>query len=143
MTHQHSLHLVVAAALFVAAGLLNTGRAATAVDVPAGAIKSVFNDQSGGGKDPFFPNSKRLLPKPVVSTGGTQLKPDWLVLNGFSAAPNGKLAMINGRTFAIGEESTLKHGAQSMKVKCIDIKDDSVVVEVNGSTKELKLRTGL
>lgn len=134
-------------ALLVAAAYSGRAQSASGVETPAGTLKSVFNDQIGAGKDPFFPNSKRLeRQKPVVRPmdkgtpkGGIS---DSIVLNGFSDAPNGKLAMINNRTFAVGEEYTLKCGKQSIKVKCVEIKDDGVVIEVDGSTKELKLRKG-
>ena len=139
-------YVAITTALLLAAGSTHSGHAAAAAEVHAGVTKSVFNDQIGRGKDPFFPNSRRLAPKPAPGPTGAQLNSgntSWVVLNGFSAAPNGKLVIINGRTFAEGEEYILKNGNQSLKVKCIMIKEDSVEVEINGTTKELKLRRGL
>ena len=114
---------------------------------PPGAPQSVFNSQPGSGKDPFFPNSTRLRPRPAVRvTDPGSLKsgvPEFIVLKGLSVLTQRKLAIINNYTVAAGEEFTLKVSGHTLKVKCVEIKENSVVVEVNGSTKELQLRPGI
>ena len=42
-----------------------------------------------------------------------------------------------------GEEAELKNGAQTVRVKCVEIRDDCVVVSVNGVKQNLYLGTKL
>ena len=113
--------------------------------VPAGAPRSEFVDDREFGKDPFFPNSGRR-PKAVVRTAEPDVVrpnvPDALALKGISHINEKKLAIINTYTVAEGEEFSLHLGTQTLRVKCVEIKDRSVVVSVNGATKELTLRAG-
>jgi len=114
--------------------------------VPPGAPKSAFTDDPAVGKDPFFPKSSRrkfvpktedepLPPEPAV--------PDFIKLNGISVTDGRRLAIISNYTAAQGEEFTLKHNGQPLKVQCVEIKDKSVIIAVNGVTKELPLRAAL
>lgn len=116
-------------------------------EAPPSAPQSVFDSQLGSGKDPFFPNSTRLRPRPIVRVADpTSIRsgvPDFIVLKGLSILNDRKLAIINNRTVEAGEEFTLKVSGHALKVKCVEIKEDSVIIEVNGSTKELQLRPGL
>jgi hypothetical protein len=99
--------------------------------------KSVFADDPQVGKDPFFPRSTRRAPQvqnvPVVET-----IPD-LLLKGVSGTFTKRLAIINNRTFEVGEEGELKSNGQTVRVKCVEIKDKSVVIRINGSNRELFL----
>ena len=88
------------------------------------------------GKDPFFPISIRNrvitktpdIPEPVTF--------DDLSLKGIGRG----LAIINNRTFAIGEEANVKIKGVTRKVKLLKIlSENRVVVEVNGVTQELIL----
>jgi hypothetical protein len=110
---------------------------------PSAAPKSVFNSQPGSGKDPFFPKSTRLIPIPSVRVDPASLNSDFIVLTGLSIRNQRRLAIINNYTVEAGEEFTLKVNGRPFKVKCIEIKDNSVIINVNGSTKELQLRPGL
>lgn len=131
--------------------LLVTGTARSAqpqpttpkVDLPA-PEKSVFADAAGFGRDPFFPNSKRrqnvATPKAII-TGDI---PNGIVLKGLSGTPQKRLAVINNYTVAEGEETELRAGGQYFRVRCVEIRDGSVMISVNGmEPKELKMRTGL
>lgn len=57
----------------------------------------------------------------------------------------GKYVMINNVDFAVDEEKTLKFPTGSVKVKCVEIREKSVLVEVNGKQPpvELKIREGI
>jgi hypothetical protein len=94
------------------------------------------------GRDPFFPDSIR-----VYNSGPVKVKsPDaalTLVLNGLSGTPQHRLAMINGRTMEEGEEAEISSSSGRIQVHCIEIKTDSVIVEVNGERRELRLRGDL
>ena len=68
--------------------------------------------------------------------------PDYVVLKGISAFQGRKLAIINNYTVGEGEEFVLKTRGQPIQIKCVEIKDKSAVVSVNGATKEIPLRAG-
>ena len=142
----------LAAALFSAAAQpASPGKAAAQVKKPAaGAIsnsaepdfplsKFVMPDDPKAGKDPFFPYSPR--PYKVKQTTTKGVVPEIsLTLNGITP---GKFVMINGRTFSAGEEGDVKTAAGSAHVRCLQIKEDSAIVEMNGVKRELRLRQGL
>jgi hypothetical protein len=69
--------------------------------------------------------------------------PDYIVLKGVSIVKDRKLAIINNYTVGEGEEFTLKRtsAGKPITVRCVAIKDKSVVIEVDGVAKELLLRT--
>jgi hypothetical protein len=108
---------------------------------PLHAPKSEFNYRPGFTKDPFFPKSTEVI-RPAVpnhaSSHGTV--PDYVVLRGVSIANGRKLAIINYQTVGENEEFTLKRGGKSVLVRCVEIKPQSVIVTVEGGSKELFLR---
>ena len=152
-------HLSKSSALILSACILSTaasrGETKPAVSVvetkpamsvvPPGAPKSEFKDDVSIGKDPFFPKSTRrkFVPKTEDERAPDPTVPDFIALRGVSVSQGRKLAIINNYTVSEGEEFSLKSNAQTIKVKCVEIKDKSVIVEVNGATKEISLRTGL
>jgi len=93
-------------------------------------------------RDPFFPNSDRLsigsatAPKRSPTPDSTLL-----VLNGLSGTSDRRLAMINGHTLAEGEESEVNTSAGRLRFRCLEIKADSVIIEVGGERRELRLRS--
>ena len=63
-----------------------------------------------------------------------------LVLNGITGPPK-RLAMINGKTFGVGEEGEVRLPSGSkILVKCVEVGDKSAVIEVGGKRRELKMR---
>ena len=92
------------------------------------------------GRDPFFPNSTRLSTT-VVSTSpnGKRPAPVSLVLQGIS----GKFALINGRTLEVNEEADVTTAGGKIRVRCLNINEDVVVIEADGARQELRLRPGL
>jgi hypothetical protein len=144
------------AALFAASWLVHAGEpaadAATKQHVDAVIPKSVFVDDPTTGRDPFFPNSTRRLDAlPKLVTGPTNNVPrttmllDQLRLKGISGTKTQPLALINNATVAKGETAEIKCGVQVVKIRCRDIRERSVLVELEGigETKELKLREGI
>src|SRR5262249_49332982 len=81
---------------------------------------------------PMF-NGAKLLPPPKVND---------LVLKGLSGGKNNRLAMINNQTFGVGDSATLTVGGTPMKVKCLEIRESSVLVSVNGGEPR-EVRTGI
>jgi len=104
---------------------------------------SVFVSEPSGGKDPFFPLSRRRLnpgdagPLSTQASGaGTSL----LTLKGISMNRQLKLALINNVTFAEGEKASVRVGNQSVSVKCVEIRKDSVLLTVDGGSTPVELR---
>jgi len=105
--------------------------------------KSVFVDRPNFGRDPFFPNSARrgkIVQDTVVEPTANF---DNLVLKGTSGTAEKRLAIINNKTFESGEEGELRIGGHLTKVKCVEVREKSVVVSINGVTRELFLGSKL
>ncbi len=92
------------------------------------------------GRDPFFPDSTRVLGQVKTDHKPTNTDVGALVLNGLSGTTERRLAMINGRTFGEGEEADVLTPMGRVKVQCLEIKTDSVVIKVGGQKVELHLR---
>ncbi len=96
------------------------------------------------GKDPFFPRSMRLFAPSGVQTN---LQPTAhyveLRLNGVSGPLARRLAIINNQTFEVNEEGEVPTNSGRARIRCLEIKDDSVLVQVGGKLRTLQLRSGL
>ena len=95
------------------------------------------------GRDPFFPRSMRLFNDVLVKTN---LQPVAVVsvelkLNGISGTADNRLAIINNRTFGIGEEGEVMSNVGRVRIICKDIKADSVRVLVSNEERILRLRS--
>ena len=112
-------------------------KAPVVVEIPKSVFVVPANTREG--RNPFFPGPSEQQKQP----GGTRQEVSdkiTLVLNGLSGPPK-RMAMINGRSFERGEKSEVKLGDGSrIYVECVDIRDDSVLVNVNGQPRELRLR---
>jgi len=118
-----------------------------AVGASSAGPLSVFVNNPGFGKDPFFPKSSRI---PLVKTNDvTEILapppavPDEIILKGINLLKDRRFCILNNRTIGLGEEFDLKLKGKVYKVRCVEIKDNSVVISVNGTSKELPLRKGL
>lgn len=147
--HHAKLFCMLFAAATLSADLVCQAQSAKKVaPIPARTVastnseipKSVFvipkNPQEG--RDPFFPNSVHpygISEKPQPTLPGSNL-----VLKGLSGPPEARLAMINGRTFKAGEEGEVSTPAGRVTVRVVEIRSDSVVVEVGGVRQELRMR---
>lgn len=111
-------------------------------NVPVVIPQSVFvvSQNPRESRNPFFPNSTAgkevAKPKTTVSVSA-------FVLNGITSPPR-RTAMINGRTFEVGEtgEIRLADGTKA-KITCEEIRDTSALISVNGERRELHLRANL
>jgi hypothetical protein len=89
------------------------------------------------GRDPFYPNSPRPYenaPAAKAVVGDVRS----LVLKGISGPPDHRLAIINNRTLAVGDEQDLATPQGRVHIRCVEIKDNSVVIESGGQNHELK-----
>ena len=124
--------------------------AVTEVVVP----KAAFVDDPLVGKDPFFPESTRrrdsaprIAVTNVVAPSNQLL--EQIFLKGISGTKEQRLALLsslnNSATVAVGESAELKVGPQVLKLRLREIRERSVIVELDGSseTREIKLREGV
>ena len=65
--------------------------------------------------------------------------PTNLVLKNISGTARRKFAMINGVTFAANESAKVPLGLTNISVRCLDIKDASVIILVSGDTDPQEL----
>ena len=64
-----------------------------------------------------------------------------LTLNAILRQSGSTLAVINNRTLGVGESTLLKLGDAEVKVKCVEIRENSVLVSLDGKEpRELRLR---
>jgi hypothetical protein len=71
-------------------------------------------------------------------------EPAWvqkIKLGGISGTPDHRLVLINNKTFAKGDQTALKIGEKRVIVHCLEIRESSVVVSIEGldGTRELKM----
>jgi len=124
-----------------------SGLSPAATNTPAlGEIVYVVStfEESTSLKDPFFPKSDRM--RSQVATASNEVirleMPD-LSLRGIAGPLDKRLAMINTVTFEQGEEADIRVGKQVYRVRCLEIRDNSVLISYRNQTKELFLRKGL
>ena len=63
-----------------------------------------------------------------------------LALLGILGAGKGRLALINGASFAEQESGTVRVGTNRVTIQCLKIQDGSVVVRVEGEEEDLELQ---
>ncbi len=118
-------------------------QAAQAAPTPAPAAgpparTALFATDLASGKDPFFPESRRLSPgnsqkdPAAVPVPGDQLK-----LKGIALGEKRRLALVNNQTLAEGEKASVKLGASSVAIQCLEIRERSAVILIV-ATREAK-----
>lgn len=78
---------------------------------------------AGGGRD---------MPEPLLAK--------WLILNDISGPDDHRLAIINGHTFEASEEALVKINGQKIRIKCLEIRKDSVLIDAEGAEKQIELK---
>lgn len=89
------------------------------------------------GRDPFFPTSERLFGNKTTPSKAAPVNNAALVFNGISGTREQPLAMINGHTFAEGEEAIVNTPSGRLRVRCIQIQLKTALIEVDGQKREL------
>jgi hypothetical protein len=120
----------------------NTSAVASATNLVAVSYVSVFDDLTPPkGRDPFFPNSHRRDPVPVVTTRPDRPLPpaSELVLKGIVGSPNHRLALINNAILQVGEEDSVRVPGGRVRVKCLEIGQDYAVVKAEGESQPKRL----
>ncbi len=140
-TSASCLALLCAACLARAAQPPSTDRLPAEVVIP----KSLFVTNDVAGRDPFFPNSDRIKQRvqPDTAQGTKPTKPvgcEALHLLGITTDAGGKrIALINNTTFAKGEVHEVRTESGRPKVRCVEIREKSVVVAIEGQPEECEL----
>ncbi len=80
------------------------------------------------------PNTIVPLPQPAVTP-----VPDTLTLIGISGVGNRGLALIDNRAFSAGESGRVRVGQTNVVLRCLEIRSNSVVIEVAGSAEKQEL----
>lgn len=103
---------------------------------------AVFDVTVKGIKDPFFPHSLRQAV--VTPTTAPAISPSAFTLKGFSGPLDQRLAIINNRTLAAGEDAEVITAMGKIKIHCLAIKENSVLIRVEKQPDpiELRLRSG-
>jgi protein disulfide-isomerase len=93
---------------------------------PRNSVAKITPSASSGDEPPQpFPGIP-LAPPP---------KYDELVLKGISGSGNARFALINNQTLAAGESGTVRLSSGAVKVRCVEIRPESVLVSI-GESKE-------
>ena len=81
--------------------------------------------------------------QPLPNTIALTPVPDTLTLIGISGAGIGRLALINDRAFCVKESGKVRVGKTNVVIRCLEIRDGSVLIEVAGSQEkqELSIKT--
>jgi hypothetical protein len=71
-------------------------------------------------------------------------EPAWvqnIKLSGISGQPDRLFAVINNQTFEKGDQAEIKVGERRISIRCVDIRNKSAVISVDGmdGTRELKM----
>ncbi|MGA3284653.1 MAG: hypothetical protein ABSD57_09380 [Verrucomicrobiota bacterium] len=102
------------------------------------SLRSVFilPANPGEGRDPFFPKSNRPY-EAAMTTTNNSVEVTALVVKGVSGSPDHRLVIINNHTFAAGDIADVITDQGRIRVRCVEIKPRSVVIEVRGQYHEL------
>ena len=95
-------------------------------------------DNSREGRDPFYPESTRPFDaKHAASQSAVEI--NTLTLKGVLGTPGHYVAIINNHAFAVGDEGAVRTQGGTAHVRCVEIRTNTVVVEINGQRHELNL----
>ena len=102
---------------------------------------SVFEDlPPPGGKDPFFPYSHRREAPKTVAVDANAPRPDpILILTTIVHTSKHSQAVINNEIFEAGEEQPVRVPNGKVKVRCIQIGKNFVLIQVEGEAEPKRL----
>ncbi len=99
------------------------------------------------GRDPFFPRSMHPYASAALIRPNQTNAPQAVItdvhLNGTSGGAGKPLAIINNKTFEIGEEGDIVCNGSHVRIRCLDIKADTAVIQIGAERRVLRMRAGL
>jgi hypothetical protein len=113
-----------------------TNSAPAELEVPV----STFDVTIQPTKDPFFPLSLR---QPVPAAATTNATPAFsataFVLKALDGQPGSRLAMINNRTLAVGDSTSLTLPSGKVNIRVMQIKENSVIIRVDSQPDPIEI----
>jgi len=111
------------------------------VNNPQGLIQAI-NHISGRPDSPSVAKAKpepASPPPPMFNGAPTQPPPQYagLKLQGISGPPGKRLAILNSQTFSKGEGGRIKISGKEIEVRCLEIRERSVLLAIDGGNKEV------
>jgi hypothetical protein len=88
---------------------------------------------------PYTPLKSPALVWTVVPSAPPTAVPATLVLKGISGTPQERFALINNATFETMEKGRVRVGQTNILIRCLEITDNSVVIQVDGSNEKKQL----
>jgi hypothetical protein len=89
------------------------------------------------------PVPKIVQAEPKVAAPVPQSMPAWVKeihLDGISGAPPLSLAIINGKTLALGESASIKVEGRDVNIRCLRVVGESAVIAIEGSDGSIEIR---
>jgi hypothetical protein len=124
----------------VAAGpVLGAAPATPATNAPPARSVFVVPTNAREGRDPFFPESTRVFQVAEASSKTVEISS--LSVKGFYRDAKGALVIINNHTFAVGDEQDVLTSGGRVHIRCLEIRPNIVVIEINGQKHELNFST--
>ena len=89
-------------------------------------------------KDPFFPLSTR---QPIIATNNAApaFSAGEFTLKGLSGSAGNRLALINNRTLADGENAEVTTPSGKIKIRCVEIRESSVLIRVGAQRETIEI----
>ena len=128
----------------LAGAVSGTGRAETPKNAtssrtlpPPTPERSVFIIPTNAreGRDPFFPESTHAFE--AAAQANHKAEPTTLVIKGFSRTLDRRFVIINNHTFAPGDEGDILTNNGRAHIRCVEIRNSVVLVEINGRRHEI------
>ncbi|MDB6026808.1 MAG: Colicin production protein [Verrucomicrobiales bacterium] len=117
---------------------------AAQADAPDGAEGIIDELENGRGKKRTPRSKVPVVQTPAVSNAAPVVPIVYhqLTLKGISGTGNKRLALINNQTLKEGESASVKVDTQKVKVFCKEIRDSSVLIEMDGKPEIFELLLG-
>jgi hypothetical protein len=95
------------------------------------------------GKDPFFPDlAEGPVAQPTAKNPkATTSRIDELVLQGISGAGDARICVVNGINLAVGEKADVPTSTGRVPIRCLEINETNIVIELGGLQQELRFRS--
>ena len=90
-------------------------------------------------RDPFYPESLRPYEATAAAATGGVIESSALICKGVLGTPGHFVAIINNHAFAVGDEGEVKTKGSQIRIRCVEIRNNLVVIEINGQRRELMI----